>query len=62
MDEIKRAYPNIRSLVGNSVYVKASVLTKSGKHFMSVDVQEIKRKVSSLTNYFSFKKLTEFVA
>ena len=31
MEEIKRAYPDVRSLVGNSVYVKASVLTKSGK-------------------------------
>ncbi|TKS68660.1 Complement C3 [Collichthys lucidus] len=30
MEELKTAYPNIRSLVGNSVYVKASVLTKSG--------------------------------
>lgn len=32
MEEIKSAYPNIRSLIGNSVYVKASVLTKAGKH------------------------------
>lgn len=32
MEEIRRAYPDVRSLVGNSVYVKASVLTKSGKH------------------------------
>ncbi|KAE8300564.1 A.superbus venom factor 1 [Larimichthys crocea] len=30
MEELKMAYPNIRSLVGSSVYVKASVLTKSG--------------------------------
>lgn len=30
MEEIKRVYPNVKSLVGNSVYVKASVLTKSG--------------------------------
>ncbi|KAF3852809.1 hypothetical protein F7725_006164 [Dissostichus mawsoni] len=35
MEEIKRAHPNIRSLVGSSVYVKASVLTKSGQHLMS---------------------------
>lgn len=32
MEELKAAYPNIRSLVGNSVYVKASVLTKTGKY------------------------------
>lgn len=30
MAEIKKAYPNVRELVGNSIYVKASVLTKSG--------------------------------
>lgn len=34
------AYPNIRSLVGSSVYVKASVLTKSGKNFMSLGTEE----------------------
>lgn len=51
MEEIKSAYPNIRSLVGNSVYVKASVLTKSGKHFMLVDTQEKQQKVSPLTLY-----------
>ncbi|CAL8332854.1 unnamed protein product [Lota lota] len=30
MEEIRRAYPDLRSLVGSSVYVKASVLTASG--------------------------------
>uniref|UniRef100_A0A4W6EED3 Complement component c3b, tandem duplicate 2 n=1 Tax=Lates calcarifer TaxID=8187 RepID=A0A4W6EED3_LATCA len=30
MEEIKRVYPNIRYLVGDFVYVKASVLTRSG--------------------------------
>lgn len=34
MEELKRAYPG-RTLVGNSVYVKASVLTKTGERFMS---------------------------
>ncbi|CAB1344448.1 unnamed protein product [Coregonus sp. 'balchen'] len=29
MAEIRKAYPDLRSLVGNSIYVKASVLTKS---------------------------------
>lgn len=31
MEEIKRAYPNVRTLVGKSIYVKASVLTSSGR-------------------------------
>lgn len=31
MEEVKRAYPDVKSLVGSSVYVKASVLTSSGK-------------------------------
>ena len=30
MEEIRRAYPDLRSLVGSYVYVKASVLTASG--------------------------------
>ncbi|KAK0136529.1 A.superbus venom factor 1 [Merluccius polli] len=30
MEEIRRAYPDLRSLLGKSVYVKASVLTNSG--------------------------------
>ncbi|XP_033480279.2 complement C3-like [Epinephelus lanceolatus] len=42
MDEIKRAYPNIRSLVGNSVYVKASVLTKSGSDLVESEKSGIK--------------------
>lgn len=32
MAEIKAAYPDIKALVGHSVYVKASVLTKTGKN------------------------------
>jgi integrin beta 2 len=31
MEEIRKAYPDLSSLVGSSIYVKASVLTKSGK-------------------------------
>ncbi|XP_034997745.2 complement C3 [Hippoglossus stenolepis] len=42
MDEIKRAYPNIRSLVGNSVYVKASVLTKTGSDLVEAEKGGIK--------------------
>lgn len=59
MEEIKRVYPDVRSLVGNSVYVKASVLTKSGKHFLSVSAHRKKdQKVNPLTNnYPSIKSL-----
>lgn len=31
MSDIKSVYPSVTDLVGNSIYVKASVLTKSGK-------------------------------
>lgn len=31
MEELKAAYPDPQTLVGHSVYVKASVLTKTGK-------------------------------
>ncbi|XP_035515263.1 venom factor-like [Morone saxatilis] len=37
MEELKRAYPDIRSLVGHSVYVKASVLTKSGSDLVEAE-------------------------
>lgn len=30
MSDIKRLYPDVRVLVGNSIYVKASVVTTSG--------------------------------
>lgn len=36
MEEIKRVFPNTRSLVGSSVYVKASVMTSSGGTLCSV--------------------------
>nr|XP_019959614.1 PREDICTED: complement C3-like [Paralichthys olivaceus] len=42
MEEIKRAYPDIRSLVGNSVYVKASVLTKTGSDLVEAEKSGIK--------------------
>lgn len=31
MGDIKRLYPNMQELVGNSIYVKASVVTESGE-------------------------------
>uniref|UniRef100_A0A3Q1H0X2 Uncharacterized protein n=1 Tax=Anabas testudineus TaxID=64144 RepID=A0A3Q1H0X2_ANATE len=42
MEELKAAYPNIRSLVGNSVYVKASVLTKTGSDLVEAEKTGIK--------------------
>lgn len=31
MDEIKTAYPDTRTLVGKTIYIKASVLTQTGR-------------------------------
>uniref|UniRef100_A0A672FYF9 Complement component c3b, tandem duplicate 2 n=1 Tax=Salarias fasciatus TaxID=181472 RepID=A0A672FYF9_SALFA len=42
MDELKQAYPNIRSLVGHSLYVKASVLTKTGSDLVEAEKTGIK--------------------
>ncbi|KAM3865316.1 venom factor-like [Diretmus argenteus] len=42
MEEIKTAFPNIRSVVGSSVYVKASVLTKSGSDLVEAEKTGIK--------------------
>ncbi|XP_033985885.1 cobra venom factor-like [Trematomus bernacchii] len=42
IEELKRAHPNIRSLVGSSVYVKASVLTKSGSDLVEAEKTGIK--------------------
>uniref|UniRef100_UPI003AAB8061 venom factor-like n=1 Tax=Centroberyx gerrardi TaxID=166262 RepID=UPI003AAB8061 len=42
MEELRTAYPNIRSVVGSSVYVKASVLTKSGSDLVEAEKTGIK--------------------
>uniref|UniRef100_A0A3Q2CWB6 Complement component c3b, tandem duplicate 2 n=1 Tax=Cyprinodon variegatus TaxID=28743 RepID=A0A3Q2CWB6_CYPVA len=42
MVELRRAYPNIKALVGNSVYVKASVLTKTGSDLVEAEKTGIK--------------------
>lgn len=42
MAEIKKTYPDVRSLVGNSVYVKASVLTKTGSDLVEAEKSGIK--------------------
>ncbi|KAM7010114.1 complement C3-like [Tautogolabrus adspersus] len=58
MKEIKRAYPNIRSLVGNSVYVKASVLTKSGSDLVEAEKTGIKIVESPFV--LSFKDIPKY--
>ncbi|XP_071384057.1 venom factor-like [Centroberyx affinis] len=42
MEELRTAYPNIRSVVGSSVYVKASVLTESGSDLVEAEKTGIK--------------------
>ncbi|XP_040891990.1 complement C3-like [Toxotes jaculatrix] len=58
MEEIKRAYPNVRSLVGNSVYVKASVLTKSGSDL--VEAQKTGIKIVESPYVISFKDMPKY--
>ncbi|XP_009294664.1 complement C3b.1 isoform X1 [Danio rerio] len=42
MEEIKRAYPDINSLLGSTLYVKASVLTSSGSDLVEAEKSGIK--------------------
>ncbi|XP_029284184.1 venom factor-like [Cottoperca gobio] len=58
MEEIKRAYPNIRSLVGHSVYVKASVLTKSGSDLVEAEKTGI--KIVESPYIVSFKDIPKY--
>ncbi|XP_056613917.1 complement C3-like [Triplophysa dalaica] len=46
MEEIKRVFPNTRSLVGSSVYVKASVMTSSGSDLVESEKSGIKIVIS----------------
>uniref|UniRef100_A0A8C9XMR8 Complement component c3b, tandem duplicate 2 n=1 Tax=Sander lucioperca TaxID=283035 RepID=A0A8C9XMR8_SANLU len=58
MDEIKRAYTDIRALVGNSVYVKASVLTKSGSDLVEAEKTGI--KIVDSPYVVSFKDIPKY--
>ncbi|XP_041789834.1 complement C3-like [Chelmon rostratus] len=58
MEEIKRAYPNVRSLVGNSVYVKASVLTKTGSDLVEAEKTGI--KIVESPYVVSFKDIPKY--
>ncbi|RXN35011.1 complement C3-like protein [Labeo rohita] len=42
MEEIKKAYPDTNSLLGSSVYVKASVMTSSGSDLVEAEKSGIK--------------------
>ncbi|XP_074487043.1 venom factor-like isoform X1 [Sebastes fasciatus] len=58
MAEIKAAYPDIRSLVGNSVYVKASVLTKTGSDLVEAEKTGI--QIVESPYVLSFKDITKY--
>ncbi|XP_053711085.1 complement C3-like isoform X2 [Synchiropus splendidus] len=42
VEELKRAYPDYKTLVGNSIYVKASVLTNTGSDLVEAEKSGIK--------------------
>lgn len=49
MSDVKKHYPDVRALVGNSIYVKASVVTASGKeHMRSVFSNEVKVQILAM--------------
>uniref|UniRef100_A0A3B3WZA9 Complement component c3b, tandem duplicate 2 n=1 Tax=Poecilia mexicana TaxID=48701 RepID=A0A3B3WZA9_9TELE len=58
MQELRRAYPNIRSLVGNSVYVKASVVTKTGSDLVEAEKTGI--KIVESPYVLSFKDVPKY--
>ncbi|XP_075871782.1 complement C3-like isoform X2 [Nelusetta ayraudi] len=58
MDEIKAAYPDIRSLVGKTIYVKASVLTQTGSDLVEAEKTGIKIVESPFV--VSFRDMTKY--
>ncbi|KAL3066309.1 hypothetical protein OYC64_016296 [Pagothenia borchgrevinki] len=58
IEELKRAHPNIRSLVGSSVYVKASVLTMSGGDLVEAEKTGI--KIVESPYVLSFKNIPKY--
>ncbi|XP_040003011.1 complement C3-like isoform X3 [Xiphias gladius] len=58
MEEIKRAHPDVRSLVGNSVYVKVSVLTQSGSDLVEAEKTGI--KIVDSPYFISFKDAPKY--
>ncbi|TNM85383.1 hypothetical protein fugu_007654 [Takifugu bimaculatus] len=58
MSDIKRLYPSVTSLVGNSIYVKASVLTKSGSDLVEAEKTGI--KIVQSPYVVSFKDMIKY--
>uniref|UniRef100_A0A3B4CQV3 Complement component c3b, tandem duplicate 2 n=1 Tax=Pygocentrus nattereri TaxID=42514 RepID=A0A3B4CQV3_PYGNA len=47
MEELKRSYPNVKDLVGSSIYVKASVMTSTGSDLVEAEKSGIKIVIAS---------------
>ncbi|XP_076841190.1 complement C3-like isoform X2 [Brachyhypopomus gauderio] len=58
MEELKRVHPNIRDLLGSSIYVKASVMTSSGSDLVEAEKSGIKIVVAPYV--ISFKDPLRF--
>uniref|UniRef100_A0A8C2XLN8 Complement component c3b, tandem duplicate 2 n=1 Tax=Cyclopterus lumpus TaxID=8103 RepID=A0A8C2XLN8_CYCLU len=58
MEEIKRTYPNVRDLVGKSLYVKVSVLTNSGSDLVEAEKTGI--KIVESPYVVSFKDIPKY--
>ncbi|XP_047221423.1 complement C3-like [Girardinichthys multiradiatus] len=58
VEELRRAYPNIKALVGNSVYVKASVLTKTGSDLVEAEKTGI--RIVESPYVISFKDMPKY--
>ncbi|XP_051940569.1 complement C3-like, partial [Hippocampus zosterae] len=58
VDELKAAYPNVKTLVGNSIYVKASVLTKTGADLVEAEKTGI--KIVDSPYVLSFKNMVKY--
>ncbi|XP_061770767.1 complement C3-like [Nerophis ophidion] len=58
LDELKRAYPNIRALAGSSLYVKASVLTETGSDLVEATKTGI--RIVDSPYVLSFKDTQKF--
>ncbi len=47
MEEIKKAYPDTNSLLGSSVYVKASVMTSSGEKIIEKQLNTTHNQIAT---------------
>ncbi|KAF7650478.1 hypothetical protein LDENG_00125500 [Lucifuga dentata] len=58
MEELRRTYPNIDSLVGSFIYVKASVLTSTGSDLVEAEKSNI--KIVQSPYILSFKDVPKY--